>query len=307
MEGLWLVAILAVFLAAVIVSRRQWLKKLQLWTPKQEQGYSLWLDERGVVRVVGFDRHVVNTELGRFITARLLPAHLFALGAVAGAALSFRVGQVLLVLEERHLAYWDLAWIAVVGLVWLVTGIVEQLWLLPRILREMVEEGLAPHADPLHVAVVFHYALMRHRLGFVMIAALGLPANWLATLVIILLVAAMWLIFRSEATSQEFWMAIPGDLEKPFLKLKDQLIEGLWITPFGLLLVLSAGALLYFNDVSSFMVAALSAIACGFVVASERMSRLYSQATTTDELRSRLNELFLSRVSHSTSALNARA
>jgi len=284
MEGLWLIVLLGAFMAALLATRSYRRRLLATWEEQTLGPCTVWSDSDGVARIVGFDTGILQSESGRQIAAHMAPVHMFSLGAVAGAALVVRIGQLAIRVPQSQLPLWDLVWVAVPAVIWLGVCIAEHLRLRLNLLPELVQREEFSGRDALEIAGVIHLVTSRHRLWLLTLGALGLPTSVIATLVIVVLVVSLWWLVHRSGTKLEPWMVMPSELERPFLGMKDQIREGSWVAPIGLLLVIGAAALLYFNDLSSFAVAVFSAVGCGLVVASERASRMYTQQATLPQL-----------------------
>lgn len=281
--------LLGLLVAIVLFSRKQWKSETASCEPLPTSHYTIWKTPDGALRFISFSLDVTSTSAGLAVLSLFAAIHWFTLGLLAGAGIAFRIGQLVWGATPWDLPMWDFLWVALVGSVWAGTFLAEHI----RLRRtgfacsEAIDHVITE--DALLAACATHAAISRHRLLLLAIAALGLPAQWHVTIAALVTVAVFWWFARGAGDRLATVTVLPGELERPFLPLAEQIREGVWIAPTGFLLVIGAAALLYFNDLNSFAVALLSALGCGLVVASERISRLHHNQIHFDELRARLN------------------
>lgn len=284
METVWLIVFVVTLVAVVAAIRLHWRREIRGYLTERTEDYIAFCDDSRIVRFIGFDVSLLRKPVSERIAAKLLPLHLFSLGVLVGAGLVLRLGQLVLPREVIDLPLWALGWIVFVGFVWLAVALAEH------------RQVLAPRAlmgdwDPLAGAAVIHAITSRHRLALLAFAALGLPAHGPATLAVLSGVgASLFAIYwwPTLGRDEPRWIVIPSELARPFLSFKDQVREGLWVMPTGLLLLVGAAALLHFRDVNSLVVASVIAAGCGIVMYCERVSRLHAQKHTLTELRAKL-------------------
>ncbi|MCX7625689.1 MAG: hypothetical protein N2Z21_05705 [Candidatus Sumerlaeaceae bacterium] len=286
MSGILL--LLGLVVAIVLFSRKQWKSEMVNCEQVATSHYTLWKDPKSGVRFISFSLGVLTTPIGIAVSSLFTAIHWFSLGLLVGAGIAFRLGQLLWPATSMDLPMWDFLWVLVVGSVWAGTFLAEHVRL--RRASHSRSETVADMMgqDVVLAACATHAAVSRHRLCLLAIAALGLPAQWHVTMAALIIVAVFWWFARGVGEHLALVTLLPGELERPFLPLGEQIREGVWIAPTGFLLVIGAAALLYFNDLNSFAVALLSSVGCGLVVASERISRLHHDQTHFDELRERL-------------------
>lgn len=280
--------LLGLVVAIVLFSRKQWKSESAHCEPLSTPYYTLWKTSGGGLRFISFSLDVTSTPAGIGVFSLFAPIHWFTLGLLAGAGLAFRIGQLVWAAPPRDLPMWDFLWVAVVGSVWAGTFLAEHIRLRSTGFGRRNALTNFINDDAVLLACATHAAVSRHRLLLLAIAALGLPAQWHVTVAALVTVAVFWWFARGAGERLTTVTVLPGELERPFLPLAEQIREGVWIAPTGFLLVIGAAALLYFNDLNSFAVALLSALGCGLVVASERISRLHHDQIHFDELRTRL-------------------
>jgi hypothetical protein len=282
---------LLVFVAVLVFGiRRQWSRTMNVCQSHEEAKYTFWCDSQGCLRLVTFATDLLSIPAARSLAARLSPIHMFSLGTVLGAGTILRLGQLILPQSMLDLPTWALVWVAFLATVWLGVFVAERCFVTSRFAESSLGEEASREAfDGVLLAGVLYHLSTRHRLLLLTFAAMGLPAPWHVTLLFLLGIAAIYAYFSRGAARHILFTAIPSELERPFLPIKDQMRDGVWVAPAGLLLVLGAATLLFFNDVSSFTVAALCTIGCGLVVASERLSRIYSHHVSLAQFRQRLN------------------
>ncbi len=286
------VVLLIAVVAVAFVTSRQWATLRRQCEQIATPNYTLWCDGDNCLRLLTFTPTLPTTSAARLIALSFSSIHMFSLGAVVGAAVTMRLIQLLWPHNEIDFPVRALLWVGIVATVWLGVFVAEHMELRSLVLekrRSLSDEwGVI---DPILLAGALHAHLTRHRLYLLALAAVGLPAPWHVTLLIVVGVGALcWFLWR-KPSSQVFLAAMPSELERPFLPMREQMRDGIWVAPMGLLLVIGAAALLYFNDVSSLVLAALCAVGCALVVASERISRIHSHHMTLSQFRERMSQL----------------
>lgn len=287
METLWVLWLLLFLVVYVSMTQRQWRREMTACVPIKAPLYTAWCDDRGNLRFVQFSTDLLGSPVEQTVRSYFAPIHWFSLGCVAGAGIVFRLGQMLWPATNLDLPLWDLVWVGFVAIVWLAVFIAEHVRL-RFALRESHASFTNWGDEIVAMTGAIHAVTSQHRLLLLALAAVGLPAQWHVTLVALVVVGAFWWLARATGSHASVLNVLPGELERPFSSLAEQIREGVWIAPTSFLLVIGAAALLYFNDVSSVAVAALSALGCGLVVTSERISRLYTHQKSLDHFREEL-------------------
>lgn len=226
------------------------------------------------------------------VSQALVPVQIFSLGFLSGVCFVLLIARLALSPTSADLALWTTLWIMAVAVAWGGVMAAEHVLIekLHRtgVFRELLSNGV----DPLALASALSLAIRTHRIWIIVTMLIGLAVvslgQWLVTGVLCACVAAILIAYRTQPLF--FESVAPWDAEKPLLSPREQVREGVWIGPVGLVLMLSTVVLM---GVSSFSaVLAFIVLNAGIVLVlwGERVSRATTLSFTVEEWRHRLRE-----------------
>lgn len=256
--------------------------------------FSVASTEDGRVVMLGFPCREGDPQAQALMRQTLLPAHMFALGAMSGVGAALTAAKLALGSgAPANSVIWLCVWLGIVGATWCLSYMVERCGVARMRARGRFDEILLAGADPLRVAAALHYCGRRFAIWSVVVAFLGgslLTATDAQGAIISLFMLAAAGVFYLHMRSTSFSWATPRDLERRLLTAREHLLDGGWVVPAGVLLMAASVGLLYFYRTRTSLIMSLAVTGIALVLWSERVSRLESHRYGLDELRSRLKQ-----------------
>ncbi len=255
----------------------------------------------GCMTYVGSNRELILIRLSEpariapvyaTVSQALVPVQIFSLGFLTGVCFVLLIARLALSPSSADLALWTTFWIIAVAVTWGVVLAAEHVLIekfhRTGVFRELLSNG----ADPLAIASALSLAIRTHRIWIVVTMLIGLAVvslgQWLVTGVLFACVAAILIAYRTQP--HLFESVAPWDAEKPLLSLREQVREGVWIGPVGLVLMLSTVVLMGVSSVSAVLAFIVLNAGIILVLWGERVSRATTFSFTVDEWKHRLKE-----------------
>lgn len=244
------------------------------------------------VVVIGFADRKGIADLHALLVSRIGRIHTFMLGLLSGLCIAGVCAKVVLAgTAPVNCVKWFFVWLMIVGTTWAIVYLLERALIERMIRRGQLERFAQDAGDPLLVAAALHFFSRRYTVWAVMAAFLGGalmtatdPSGIIVSLVMLLAVGLVGWYARDEKSQ---WVA-PRDLEKAVFSLGENIRDGGWVAPAGLLIGAASIGLLYFSRAEASLVMGAAVAAAMLALWSERASRGEAYAADVDGWRKKI-------------------